>query len=272
MENMTIHMNNQLSSITETNRAVEEMALGVNRIAGTAAQIADDSSDMQSSAVHGMESITSLTAQMSNISSVISTLENVIASLNSKTVQMNEIVASITGFAQNSNLLSLNASIEAARAGEHGRGFLIVATEMRRLSDNSRQAAEEISTILENTVGDITQASVLMHRSIEEIKEGTSGAGEVNAVFQEIIRSIASITSQLHEASAVTEQLSASSEEVAATMGELTAAAESVSQMTFTVNAEAAGQKEVLSGVVHSSDDLKQVVTELRASVNSFTL
>ncbi|MNE73727.1 hypothetical protein D3C80_1697540 [compost metagenome] len=55
-------------------------------------------------------------------------------------------------------------------------------------------------------------------------------------------------------------------------MGELTAAAESVSQMTGTVNAEAAGQKEVLSGVVHSSDDLKQVVTELRASVNSFTL
>lgn len=272
MENMALHMNNQLSSITETNRAVEEMALGVNRIAGTAAQIADYSSDMQSSAAHGLESITSLTAQMDNISSVISALENVIASLNSKTVHMNEIVANITGFAQNSNLLSLNASIEAARAGEHGRGFLVVAAEMRRLSDHSRQAAEEISTILENTVADITQASELMHRSIEEIKEGTSGAGEVNAVFQEIIGSIASITSQLHEASAVTEQLSASSEEVAATMGELTGAAESVSQMTGTVNAEAAGQKEVLSGVVHSSDDLKQVVTELRESVNSFKL
>ncbi|MNB79649.1 Methyl-accepting chemotaxis protein 4 [compost metagenome] len=272
MEGMSIHVKSQLTGIIETGRAVEEMALGVNRIAATATHIADKSSVMHSSAAHGLESITSLIVQMSDLARIISTLEAVISSLDNKTVHMNQIVTSISGFAQDANMLSLNASIEAARAGEHGRGFLVVATEMRRLSDHSRQAAEEVNLILQDTVTDITQASLLMNQTTEEIKAGKAGAGEVHAVFGEIISSIASITNQLHEASAVTEQLSASSEEVAATMGELTGAAESVWQMVGSVNGEAAGQKNILSGVVHSSDNLKQVVTELRASVDSFKL
>jgi methyl-accepting chemotaxis protein len=272
MEGMSTSVKSQYTGIIETSRAVEEMAVGVNRIAGTTTQIADYSSIMHSSANQGLESVSSLLAQMSEILRAISSLELVISSLSSKSEQMNQIVSSISGFAEDSNLLSLNASLEAARAGEHGRGFLVVASEMRRLSDHSRQAALEVSSILNDTVGDITQASTLMHQSVTETRLGNASANEVHAIFKEIIASITSVTNQLHEASAVTEQLSASSEEVAATMNELTTGAESVSGLVSSVNAEGARQKDILSDVVHSSHDLKQVVSELRESVDSFRL
>ncbi|WP_151736954.1 methyl-accepting chemotaxis protein [Paenibacillus tengchongensis] len=272
MESMSISVTSQFTGIMETGRAVEEMAAGVNRIAETTTQIADNSTAMNTSATHGLESVLSLIAQMSDILEANSTLENVVSSLSSKSAEMNQIVSSISGFAEDTNLLSLNASLEAARAGEHGRGFLVVAAEMRRLSDNSRQAAQEVSTILSETVEDIRRASTLMHQSAEVTRLGNASAAEVNAIFQTIISSVASITSQLHEASAVTEQMSASSEEVAATMGELTNAADAVSGMVGSVNTAATAQKAVLSDVVRSSVNLEQVVAELRASVDSFRL
>ncbi|UQZ36903.1 hypothetical protein C2I18_27235 [Paenibacillus sp. PK3_47] len=272
MESMSLSVKSQFTGITETSRSVEEMALGVNRIAASTAQIADHSSTMHASAALGVESISSLMSQMAGMLKVITTLETVILSLSSKSEHMNQIVSSITGFAEDSNLLSLNASLEAARAGEQGRGFLVVTAEMRRLSDHSRQAAREVSSILNDTVGDITEASALMHESIEETKRSNMSAHEVNTVFREIIDSVTSIMNQLLEASAVTEQMSASSEEVAATMNELSSAAESVSMMVNSVNSAASEQKGILSEVVQSSHNLKQVVAELRESVDSFSL
>ncbi|WP_162551177.1 methyl-accepting chemotaxis protein [Paenibacillus tepidiphilus] len=272
IESMSLSVRSQFTGISETSRAVEEMALGVNRIAESTSQIADYSTAMNTSAIHGLESVASLNSQMTAIITAITSLEKVITSLSSKSAQMNQIVSSISGFAQDTNLLSLNASLEAAGAGEQGRGFLVVASEMRRLSAHSRQAAQEVSSILSETVDDITEASTLMQYSVEETRRGSASAAEVHAIIEQIISSITSITTQLHEASAVTEQMSASSEEVAATMGELTNAAESVSRIASSVNSATMSQKDILTEVVGSSVNLEQVVTGLRESVDSFRL
>ncbi|SET23590.1 methyl-accepting chemotaxis protein [Paenibacillus sp. NFR01] len=272
MNGMSTSIKDQSTGVTDTSRAVEEMALGINRIAGTTSQIADDSSTMHDSATHGLQSVSSLIDQMDEISDAIATLESVISALNRRSENMKQIVANISGFAEDTNLLSLNASIEAARAGEQGQGFLVVASEMRRLSDQSKQAAQEVSRILLETVDDISHAGDLMHRSVEETRLGHDSADEVYDVFRQILASIDLVKNQLHETSAVTEQLSASSEEVAATMGELTSAAASISARAQTVQAETKKQKEVLSEVSHSSLNLEQVVTEMRKSVDSFKL
>ena len=132
----------------------------------------------------GITSIEKLDSSLNDLQSAFTVSSSTVNELVSKLESVNTITDSISQIAGQTNLLSLNAAIEAARAGEAGKGFSVVAGEVRKLADNSKQAVQSITKILEEIKKDILNASTAMNRGNEAINIQQETLSETKDSFQ----------------------------------------------------------------------------------------
>ncbi len=144
----------------------------------------------------------------------------------------------ISAIAEQTNLLSLNAAIEAARAGEHGRGFAVVAEEVRKLSEESSGATEEIRTLISDVQRKTQQAVEGMHRSVVNVDETARVVGDSGRLLSSIIRSINEIGQRIQNIGDDTkaidlgaQEIAAATEEQSATVEEITSSVQGLSEM-----------------------------------------
>lgn len=261
------------STITEeASKAIEEMSIGVQRIAESTNTIAEHSHETNHQADQGAEMLNKLRQQMNQMMDTIWNLNQSIATLNEKSAKIGAITEKITGFANQTGILSLNASIEAARAGEHGRGFAVVAHEIRKLATQSLESAEVINELIADTQSEIDQASEHMRTTVVQGKSGTSILDDVASGFETIALSIKQIAEQIHDSSAVTEQMSASSEEVSAGMEQSSSSAKNISGKAQDVAAATEEQLALVENIAHAADQLRSIVGSLNDSVRFFKL
>nr|WP_042354158.1 methyl-accepting chemotaxis protein [Bacillus rubiinfantis] len=260
------------TAIKEVSRAIEEIALGagsqseqinkgtnavldlsreieeLSKQSTTIEQEVDEASERIKS---GNEQVENLEASYQKLEGAFEQVTNMVAQLNEKSQSISNVTDAIARIAEQTNLLSLNASIEAARAGEHGRGFSVVANEVRVLAEESKKATENIKSII-NSVLEGTNSLVTVMGETNQISAEQKGA--VNTVSQSIDKltdslnkimlsvkdeasSIDSIQEQkdvvvrmIEEISSVSQQTSAATEEIAAAMEEQAATTNVVAQ------------------------------------------
>jgi methyl-accepting chemotaxis protein len=150
--------NTLLSDFLELSERVQEQA---RALTGVAKQATDTSENGQAAIRQAIDGISKIREQVTAIANTILTLAQY-------TQRIDDIIASVSEIATQSNLLALNASIEAARAGVHGRGFAVVADEVRSLSQGSTQAAKQVRAIL-------SEIQAAMKDSIRATEEGLQG-------------------------------------------------------------------------------------------------
>jgi methyl-accepting chemotaxis protein len=162
-------------------------------------------------------------------------VSDAIRQLGSKSEQIGGIVETITGIAGQTNLLALNAAIEAARAGEQGRGFAVVAEEVRKLAEESQQAAASISTLIEEIQSETQRAVSVVEEGARRTEDGATVVEQTRAAFTRIGASVedmsgrfTQIAESMAEVSAVAEQSSAGAEQVSASTQETTASTEEI--------------------------------------------
>jgi len=257
-------------SSEETSQTIVEMSTGIQRVADSVAKLAEDSSVTALNATKGSELLSSLHGQFAAMTHSTSELAAIIDTLNGHSARIGTIVDNITQFAQQTNLLSLNASIEAARAGEHGKGFAVVAHEIRKLAENSRQSADEIAKLIGLTRADISEADAHTRTSLAETESGNRMMQEVQDNFSTILSAVQSMQTQIHESSAVTEEMSASSEQIAASMQEVSITSTMTFSRTQNVAAAVEEQLAIVEHVAETSAQLKHIVEELNQSVSTF--
>ena len=147
----------------------------------------------------GMQKVTFLGESANDTNNITTEVGNSIEQLRRETEQINRFVSVISDIAGQTNLLSLNASIEAARAGDAGRGFSVVAEEIRKLADQSKDAAKEIQNNVER-ITDHTQVTVdSAHRAVEMVAAQTQAVDDVVVIFKQMNEQISRVVDSLEE-------------------------------------------------------------------------
>jgi methyl-accepting chemotaxis protein len=231
-------------AVGEIAKAVEDVAQGAERQvqmveAARASTEGTTEAARQASSLseEGVEAATNATSAMHAVHSSSSHVSDVMTALASKSEQIGGIVATITGIAGQTNLLALNAAIEAARAGEQGRGFAVVAEEVRKLAEESQQAAASIASLVEEIQAETQTAVDVVADGSRRSAEGVAIVEQAREAFVQIGGAVADVTGRIgqigevmDEVAAVAEQSSASTQQVSASTEETFASTQQIAE------------------------------------------
>jgi methyl-accepting chemotaxis protein len=248
----------QASRTNSVAAAINQLGAAAQEIARNAAQASNQASDARSLAEDGQQVVDRSIVAMNQLSSMLSASSINIESLNSKTVNIGQILEVITSISQQTNLLALNAAIEAARAGEAGRGFAVVADEVRNLAHRTQESAQQVQTMIEELqVGARESVSTMSdsQRHSQDSVEIANLAGE----------RLSSVTQRIGEIDGMNQSVATATEEQ-------TAVVESINVDITEINTLNQEGVENLQSTLRACSDLEQQAARLQQLVGSFRI
>ncbi|MFY9427622.1 MAG: methyl-accepting chemotaxis protein, partial [bacterium] len=242
------------------------------QIAANANTVASDSASAQERAQAGSQMIGQTVDQIEVANSSIQDATGVIRDLGTRSEEIGNIVGVITAIAEQTNLLALNAAIEAARAGEQGRGFAVVADEVRKLAEQSADAAKQIGGLIKETQEDIDKAISVMGSGAKELASGTSQVQAVADSFQDILAAVRRVTERMQEVSAATEEIASGTERVVTTIEEISEISKGSAVGTQNVGALTEEQTASMEEIAAAAQQLNQMAGDLERLLGRFKL
>ncbi|MFJ7950998.1 methyl-accepting chemotaxis protein [Lysinibacillus sp. NPDC096418] len=261
----------QLQTIQQNTEAIDQMAIGIQRVASSSSDVSEATTKTEQEAVQGNRSIATVVKQMESIYQSVHKSSDVVRLLASRSKEIGEISGIITSISDQTNLLALNAAIESARAGEHGKGFAVVAEEVRKLAEQSKNSADKISSLIDDIQVNTEEAVQVMSASASDVQEGTDLANHVGEMFNNILEAIKQVSDQIQEVSSSSEQLSASTEEISASSAEMLGIAQKSAQNANIVTTQSSSQLAVIEDMKRATDSLNELINELQKAMGKFT-
>lgn len=262
----------QAEEIEDANTKINDMGQIIEQIVESIANLNEISAGMQDNGMQASQIIGELSKSNDRTVDAIQLVARTVEATDDSVKKISEAVEMITSVAEQTNLLSLNASIEAARAGEAGKGFAVVASEIQKLSEESNSSAQRITTIINGLAEDSRSSMERMaevkkilqeqqekldvtKQQFEQVTSGILTSREntvsVNNQAKECDNSRESVVGIIQNLSAISQENAASSEETTSTMQEL---------------------NETMKQLAESSRELKQLAVSLDQSTHFFSL
>ncbi len=263
----------QVMMVEEARRAADEVARAVGESADGSQQTANVGQETRRAAGDGVAAAAQASDAMHSVRESSRAVTDAISGLAEKSDQIGAIVQTITGIAEQTNLLALNAAIEAARAGEQGRGFAVVAEEVRKLAEESQQAAAQIAQLIGAIQVETSKTVAVVQDGARRTDEGASVVEQTRQAFERIGAAVEDMTARVEVIAAISEQtasgagrMQASITEVAAVAEQSSASAEEVSASTE--ETAAATQQITASAreLARTAETLEQLVLRFRLS------
>lgn len=262
----------QMEAVDSAALIIEQISTGVEETAATAKVAAENAKQAVASAQEGNVSIKNAVEQMNSIEQTVNQSAEVVTKLGDRSNEIGQIVDTIAGIAGQTNLLALNAAIEAARAGEMGKGFAVVAEEVRKLAEQSQEAAEKIASLIGVIQTDTEQAVVAMNSGTQEVKAGARVVDTAGQQFMKILEMVNDTNRQSNEIAKTMEGLADGTEKIVASVREVEESSKNVSAEAQGVSAATQEQTASMEQIAGASRNLATLAQELQEATTRFKL
>lgn len=255
--------NEAIAIVEQMSAGIQQMSISVNRAASQSALAADK-------AEGGGQIVDKAVNQMGQIETAVNTSGGMVAKLGDRSKEIGRIVDTISGIAGQTNLLALNAAVEAARAGEQGRGFAVVAEEVRKLAEQSQEAAKKIAELISEIQRDTDQAVIAMQDGTKEVKTGTEVVDAAGTAFREIVDLVAQVSGQVSEISATTQQMASGSQQIVASVHKIDSLSRRAAGEAQDVSAATEEQLATMEEIATASQAMATLAQNLQSAVAEF--
>ena len=262
----------QLQLAHNASSVVLQISNAITQVASNTETVSSSAEKTAMTANNGEEAIKQAVSQMQIIEEKTNATATVITELEDKSKQIGQIVDVISSISGQTNLLALNAAIEAARAGEAGRGFAVVAEEVRKLAEQSQDAAKQITQLISEVQAKTDSAVTYMNDGKNEVDKGAKVVTVAGQSFSEIWTMVKDITGQIHEISGAIEEITSGTQNVVNSVQEIDDESRKAAEQTQTISAATEEQSASVEEIASSSRNLAKMAEELQVAIGKFKI
>ena len=215
------------TEIGATSREIAATSKELVRTVGEVNRVAEETAELAGS---GQSGLGRMETTMHNIMNASGTISGKLAVLNEKATNINAVVVTITKVADQTNLLSLNAAIEAEKAGEYGLGFAVVATEIRRLADQTAVATYDIEQMVKEMQSAVSAGVMGMDKFSEEVRRGVEEVRQVGAQLTQIIQQVQALTPRFEAVNEGMQSQSTGAQQITEALSQLSESAQQTAE------------------------------------------
>lgn len=260
---VVVSLTDSTSSIVEVN---EELAKVTGEVTGMQQMVHEVSSYSKD----GQVLVEKTLSQMNVIQQEMKQSQDAAVQLDTRSKEISDFITVITHIATQTNLLALNASIEAAHVGEHGRGFAVVAGEVKKLAEQSSQAANSITELIHSTQADSQSVLSSIEQGSQAVEKGQQWIHEMSENFNTIFDGVSSFSAQIGHLKNSLDKTDRSFELITDSMQKISGITEEQSAGYQEVGAAIEEQSATIQEIAGAIRSLSQMADELQASVQYF--
>ena len=260
----------QNQNVEKASSALHNIISSVNDVAELAKQTANRASQVGTTVNQGIEGINVISEHMDRVETMVSTSADQVDTLGHRSEEIGQIVETIVNISGQTNLLALNAAIEAARAGEHGRGFAVVAEEIRKLAEDSQEAAQHIAELIGTIQAETKKAVDAMHRGNDGVHQGSEVVKEAMDEFSQVGGMVDNMVDQMAQVAKHIEQVSAESGYVVDATTNVSKDSDKIAGETQQVSAASEEQSATMHELANENTKLADMAQRLQEQLKVF--
>ena len=262
----------QARNSQNTSENMKVMGMNITETSGEVELLDTNAASMQKSSEKASETLEKLRAINSDVERIIEDVKEQTIRTNNSVQKIQEATSIISSIAEETNLLSLNASIEAARAGESGRGFAVVAGQIKKLAEQSNTSSQDIDDTARVLMEDSTKAVELMKQMQDIIMSQSESMTETQEVVENVLSEIESSMKSIELIKASTQKLENSRNQVVSAVDELSEIAQNNVEGTRKTYQETEEVADSFRHVSESAEQLREIAGLLANSIDYFKM
>jgi methyl-accepting chemotaxis protein len=272
MEELAQASSEQAGQTNEAVNSINVLAELVRQVSNEVANIAAESKNVSQFAKLGEKATKDVADEIVKIYNMTQDITRVIEELNQSAVEISSITAVIQNIAEQTTLLALNAAIESARAGEYGRGFGVVATETGKLAEQTKQAAQLISNVINKMSERSKHVVQSMDRGMAVVESGKNLAVDATVTFENIFNQLDNILKRIDRVAVSAQKMADRNEGMIGIITNIAALSEESMASTQEVSAASEEQSASVEQVNTLAENLAVISGKLQQSVAQFKI
>nr|WP_284638004.1 methyl-accepting chemotaxis protein [Paenibacillus chinjuensis] len=252
------------------NELTHHIGIQMKNVVQSNVEMGTSASTVQKSSEQGIEYMSELINKTNATEAMTRSMVEKVDNLKESTRSIVKILDVLGNITKQTNILSLNATIEAARAGAAGKGFMVVADEIRKLADQSRQSIAIVGQIIETIQREIDETVNVLSQAYPIFQEQILSVKEADTIFKEVQTHMGGFIQQLSEVTESISQLDASQNVLSDAMANVSAVAQQSSATSEEVASLSSEQMSISNGLVKLSDKLEELSNSLQDSLSKF--